>query len=155
MAQESDRSAGSAPTPGSRAQSGELPLPDLSAFFDSSLRLALALIKASDWGLLASRTGIQCPSEEAQFLYLFVEIDRDAILKQEKNFDEGLLLKFDLFAPSFYIEEFKINPALRTIAARIELTAKDSLRTVSGKLLQEVLEEIGRSGIFRRVRIAV
>jgi F-type H+-transporting ATPase subunit delta len=51
--------------------------------------------------------------------------------------------------------EFAINPALRTIATRIELMKGDPSQTAKGTLLEGLLKNISKSGFFLRMRIAV
>src|SRR5258705_8323117 len=126
MVQESDPSNGK--SSGNSPRSNTIPS-DPTDLYDSQLRLLLALIGEESWGQLAMRTGIECPSNENQFLHLFVEVDREAILRHELKFDMELLQKLELMAPASYLKEFETNPELRTFPVIVELTAKGVLRT--------------------------
>ena len=130
--------------------------PNPADLYDTSLRLALSLIEAKDWDQLAARTGIVCGSPEAQFLNLFVEFEPPAVRNKETGkFNLERLIQFEMLAPLAYIREFAVNPALRTIAARIELDPANPAFTRNGTPLAKLLGDISNSDAFRRIRIAI
>jgi subtilisin family serine protease len=129
---------------------------DPSNRYDSNLRLALALIEQRDWYQLAARTGILWNSEKTQYLSLFVEIDRERFTEMEKTrFDQQLRDQFELHVPAAYVNEFRRNPELSTIAVRIPLNAKEPSQSEKQRPLQELLKALSEQQFIRRLRIAI
>src|SRR5207249_1892885 len=71
------------------------------------------------------------------------------------KFNIELLAKFEMLAPAAYAKEFAINPALRTIAVRIELDPANPALTRNGTPLEKLLADVSNSDAFRRIRIAI
>jgi subtilisin family serine protease len=157
MAQESERSTGNERSHGTPRSASGVPPDDWTQLYDSNLRFAIELINKARWDQLAARTGIECFVEEPQFLSLFLELNRDRLVNAEtRKFDIELLQGLELLVPSSYANEFDINPALRTIAVRLELDPQADLRTKKkGRLVEDALKDIATSGLVSRVRIAV
>ncbi|MEP6702823.1 MAG: S8 family serine peptidase, partial [Betaproteobacteria bacterium] len=157
MAEESDRPTGSPKSGrGQRARAEFKPV-ELTALYNSMLRMVLTWISSSDWSQLAYRTGIEWNGKAPQFLHLFIELDRGEM--QRKN-PEGLdlqrlLFDFELLVPSAYYEELAINPKLRTLPARIPLRSEDPSRTAKGNPLEAALQSISACEFVNRVRLAV
>ena len=132
------------------------PMPSWAARYDSNLRIALALIRDSEWTQLQARTGIVRGLKKRQYLSLFVELDPNVFDRSTvRHFDPAFLAEYRMELSEMYVDEFDENEALTILPVRIELDSDDPSRTVGGDLVADVLQAASISGKFVRIQAAI